>query len=267
MTNREIQSSGITLEPAKVNVEMQNSDSNVNLLSDKIVKKTQKSRESFINFVYNSRKNTVLGRDALNWGKFKRNNINNNNNFYIYQNNSFLFILAKLSTFYTMFYFILGCFFVGLTYVFATMLDRTQPRYFNTESTMAVRSTAAVGLYSYLFNCSFVSISFFCQIVGMGFRPQPYTHESLIRITNDSTQRRRIASSLKLFRNVFLLQNSDAKVHECSTEEPASTLPAGTACSFNWHHIVKTDNHPCSDKNLFGFLNEQPCILVKLNKV
>jgi hypothetical protein len=55
--------------------------------------------------------------------------------------------LAKLATFYSIFYFILGCFFVGLVYIFASILDRTQPRYYNTESTMAVRSPNAIGLY------------------------------------------------------------------------------------------------------------------------
>lgn len=44
------------------------------------------------------------------------------------------------------FYFCLGLFFVGMLQVFALILDRNVPRYYNTESTMAVRTTATVGL-------------------------------------------------------------------------------------------------------------------------
>ncbi|CAF3449093.1 unnamed protein product [Rotaria sp. Silwood1] len=108
MTNREIQSSDITVEPTNVNLELQNSNTTVNKLVDKNVKKTQNSTKSFTNFLYNSRQKTVLGRNALNW--------------------------AKLSIFYTILYLFLGFFFVGLTYVFASILDRTQPRYYNTET-------------------------------------------------------------------------------------------------------------------------------------
>jgi hypothetical protein len=101
----------------------------------------------------------------------------------------------------------------------------------------------------------------------MGFRPQPLIDSSLIPISNDRTQQKRIASSLRLFRDVFLLQNSDAQVEECSSENPATQLPPGAACSFNWFDIVKNEEHPCSDNNMYGFRHEQPCVLVKLNKV
>jgi len=101
----------------------------------------------------------------------------------------------------------------------------------------------------------------------MGFRPQPLTDSSLIQITNDPIQQKHISSSLKLFRDVFLLQKTDARTEECTVKEPASTLPSGTACLFDWSHIVKDEDHPCSDSNMFGFKYEQPCILVKLNKV
>jgi hypothetical protein len=66
---------------------------------------------------------------------------------------------------------------------------------------------------------------------------------------------------------VFLIQKSDAKTEVCSADNPAGDLPRGVACAFDWHDIVKSENHPCSDKNLFGFKQEEPCILVKLNKV
>jgi hypothetical protein len=101
----------------------------------------------------------------------------------------------------------------------------------------------------------------------MGFRPQPATDSSLIQITNDPVQQQRISSSLRLFRDVFLLQNADARTEECTAKQSAANLPDGVACSFNWFHIVNNQDHPCSDNNMYGFKNEQPCILVKLNKV
>lgn len=101
----------------------------------------------------------------------------------------------------------------------------------------------------------------------MGFRPQPLTDSSLIEITDNPDQQKRIASSLRLFRDVYLLQKADARIEECSMDQPASKLPEDTACAFNWFSIVNSKDHPCSDNTMYGFKNKQPCILVKLNKV
>ena len=101
----------------------------------------------------------------------------------------------------------------------------------------------------------------------MGFRPQPLIDSSLIEISNDRTQQKKVASSLRLFRDTFLLQSGDGQIERCSPNSPASNLPLGTACAFNWFNIVENQDHPCSDNNWYGFKNEQPCILVKLNKV
>ena len=48
--------------------------------------------------------------------------------------------------------------------------------------------------------------------------------------------------------------------------QPADSLPNGVACEFEWDDMIN-DNHPCADKYLNGFAKEEPCILVKLNKV
>ncbi len=113
---------------------------NAQLLHDNKVKlaankKKKSAGKSFGDFFYNPQRKTLLGRSSLNWGKNKFKFI------FIY-----IFILAKLAAFYTVFYFSLGCFFVGLLYIFALLLDREVPRYYNTESAMAVRTTATVGL-------------------------------------------------------------------------------------------------------------------------
>ncbi|CAF1115447.1 unnamed protein product [Rotaria sordida] len=189
--------------------------------NEEILPKNKNVEKPRTSFLYDPRRKTLLGRSSLNW--------------------------ARLALFYTIFYFCLGMFFVILLTAFAWMLDREVPRYYNKDSTMAVRTTATV--------------------VGMGFRPQPEIDDSLIRITSDPHQQIRIASSLRLYRDVYLIQRNDAKIEECSEVEPASELVPGTACSFNWFHIVNTADHPCSDNNMYGFKNEEPCVLVKLNKV
>ena len=101
----------------------------------------------------------------------------------------------------------------------------------------------------------------------MGFRPQPLVDSSLIRVSDDLIEQKRVASSLRLFRDIFLLQNADAQTEQCTRTTPAARLQPETACAFNWFDIVETDDHPCSDNNMYGFQQEQPCILVKLNKV
>ncbi|CAF4600034.1 unnamed protein product [Rotaria sp. Silwood1] len=190
-------------------------------LNEEIIQTNKKLDKSRTNFLYDPRRKTILGRSSLNW--------------------------LRLAAFYTVFYFCLGMFFVLLLYVFALMLDREIPTYYNKDSTMAVRTTATV--------------------VGMGFRPQPEVDDSLIRVTNNEHEQRRIASSLRLFRDIYLIQKADARTEECSEKETSADLVPGTACTFNWFHIVKTQDHPCSDNNMYGFKNEEPCVLVKLNKV
>mgnify|MGYP001121635150 CR=1 FL=1 len=101
----------------------------------------------------------------------------------------------------------------------------------------------------------------------MGFRPQPSIDSSLIQIPDNSKEQIRIASSLRLFRDVYLLQDTDTRTEVCSEKNPAVDLPENTACEFDWLKIVNDQNHPCSDNNLYGFKYEQPCVLVKLNKV
>lgn len=66
---------------------------------------------------------------------------------------------------------------------------------------------------------------------------------------------------------VFLLQKSDARTEKCTEKDPAYELPRGVACAFNWFDIVQNQNHPCSDNNYYGFKNQEPCVLVKVNKV
>lgn len=184
-------------------------------------KKKKSAVGSLLNFVYNSKRKTVLGRDAMNW--------------------------FKLALFYMIFFFCVSCFFTGLLYLFTLTLNSRIPKYYNEDSTMTVRTSAS--------------------IVGLGFRPQPNVRENRIIISDDPTQQNEMVSSLRLFRDVYLRQKPDARVERCTRDEPANELPQGVACEFDWSDIVRSKSHPCSEENLFGFKQKQPCILVKINKV
>lgn len=200
-------------------------EANIEVLDDKKkkkkIKKPKNPNEGFSNFLYNPRQKTVLGKDGLGW--------------------------AKLSAFYTGFYFFQGCFFLLLLYVFALFIDRHVPTYFNTESTMSVRTST--------------------PSVGMGYRPQPVIDDNIIRISDNPREQARIASSLRLYRDVFLIQKADAKTEKCTEKDSAGDLPPGYACAFNWFHVVENQDHPCSDNNMYGFRHEEPCVLVKVNKI
>lgn len=65
---------------------------------------------------------------------------------------------------------------------------------------------------------------------------------------------------------VYLTQKANPRADDCSPSKPADSLPPGFACEFEWDDMI-TDDHPCSDKYLNGFAKEEPCVLVKLNKV
>lgn len=68
-------------------------------------------------------------------------------------------------------------------------------------------------------------------------------------------------------RIVYLTQKGNVRAEQCSPRRTAEDLPSGVACAFDWDDIVTSDDHPCSDKNLNGFAKEEPCVLVKINKV
>ncbi|CAF0822034.1 unnamed protein product [Didymodactylos carnosus] len=183
-------------------------------------KKGKSTMSSLGRFIYDPQRKTFMGRSSDNW--------------------------AKVAIFYFAFYLFLALFFSAVVAVFALMLPRNEPRYYNRRSTMGVRGHVNI---------------------GMGFRPQPSIYSNLILITNDEHQQTKIASSLRLFRDVFLLQRRTDNVEECTPQNPAARLPEGLACSFHWFKIVPTQHHPCSDENKYGFAEEKPCVLIKLNKI
>lgn len=61
----------IVIVPANINAESRKSSKDNEKLSIRNERNKQSSGKAFANFLYNPRKRTVLGRDALNWGNLK----------------------------------------------------------------------------------------------------------------------------------------------------------------------------------------------------
>jgi hypothetical protein len=69
MASKNVQASDIFIERGDSNVDGRRSSIEDDSLSGKSEKRKRTSRKAIANFLYNPRKQTVLGRDALNWGK------------------------------------------------------------------------------------------------------------------------------------------------------------------------------------------------------
>ncbi|CAF0791701.1 unnamed protein product [Adineta ricciae] len=152
----------------------------------------------------------------------------------------------KTAIYYFFFYVCLGLFYSGMVAVFGAIISREEPRYWYHNSEMNDGGVV---------------------YIGMGFRPQPTIDDTLITIYNGSQAQNDTVSSLRNYRIQYLTQYDPTNLQECSPTEPASNLQASRSCQFSWNDIVVSDNHPCSENNLYGWTAGQPCILIKLNKI
>ena len=74
----------VVTAPANGEAESRRTSTEDEDLLDGTVKKKNNAGKAFANFLYNPRKKTVLGRDALNWGKLKKIRIKKIDSFYKY---------------------------------------------------------------------------------------------------------------------------------------------------------------------------------------
>jgi hypothetical protein len=70
MTSNTKEASDVLIAPTNANNELRRDSEDDDSLNGN-VKKKGKSVKAAVNFLFNPRKRTVLGRDALNWGKLK----------------------------------------------------------------------------------------------------------------------------------------------------------------------------------------------------
>lgn len=155
---------------------------------------------------------------------------------------------AKISFFYAIFYTCLASFFVGMLAVFVHFMPRDVPTYVGESSTMSQR-----GLNP-----------------GLGFRPMVDVEDHLINY-DPTTIDNPVDGYLRYVRNLkhFLDAKYGAPQEntlDCKTNTTYHhELHGGKVCPFDYKTIFK--NTPCTEENSFGYQSNQPCVLVKMNKI
>lgn len=140
---------------------------------------------------------------------------------------------AKLGLFYTVFYFCLASFFIGMFSVFIAVTPMDKPRYFANESVMN-----AVPLNP-----------------GLGFRPQPDIEDSLIKF-NPLIEDKEGTTRVGFYRHARNLKVFLQQKYECDSS---------TDCGFDYKKIF--ENTTCTEDKNFGYETNTPCVLVKLNRI
>ncbi|CAF0910849.1 unnamed protein product [Brachionus calyciflorus] len=159
---------------------------------------------------------------------------------------------GKITLFYTIFYTCLGSFFIGLLALFIRFMPVDRPTYIGVDSTMSVRGINP----------------------GLGFRPQIDVEDHLISI-NPTLAEDSKYGFLKYVRNLENFLNAKygpvpdefkGDVIQCNANSSyANEMNYGKACEFEPEKEFK--NTPCTKENSYGYNTNQPCVLVKLNKV
>lgn len=183
-------------------------------------RESQSRLQKFRTFLWNASEGTILGRNAISWG--------------------------KISLYYSIFYFLLGGFFVLLFAVFVTTLGKQFPTLYNVESVMDYKGVNP----------------------GLGFRPMPDFTKNTIFL--DSTENReKFYKSYASYVTDFLEQNNTiTNIVDCMINE-ASYLEDGKVCRYSYSGLVDSESHPCwiSNSTMAGYDQGSPCVVIKLNRI
>lgn len=173
------------------------------------------------NFIWNSNTKEFCGRSGASW--------------------------AKVSLFYSIFYAMLGAFFIGMLAVFFQIMPLDKPTYYGEESTMAQK-----GLNP-----------------GLGFRPQIDVEDNLITFNpqtydNAGTGYKQYFDNLKIF-----LEKHYSPVEgaiECiEGQDYTEEFNKGKSCAFNYKTLFESTN--CTEALDYGYSTHKVCVLVKMNKI
>jgi sodium/potassium-transporting ATPase subunit beta len=180
-------------------------------------------------FIVNPETREIIGRDGLSW--------------------------AKVSACYFVFYTMLGTFFVALLAVFVATMSRQTPTYYSETSVMATRSELNPGL---------------------GFRPQLDPEDHLIYFGNNESTRlgeiELLTRNLNIYLDKFYDQRSDKTTNElkdCDHRDLAQLRlefkEKHAHCAFDYRSML--DNTDCSPSENYGYAQNGPCVLIKLNRI
>lgn len=149
---------------------------------------------------------------------------------------------AKIGLFYLVFYSCLALFFAIMLAGFFATLDSRAP--------------TQKGLYSLI-----------KANPGMGFKPMPNTESTLIKFRQgeESSYRLLTANIDEFFKAYNKTRESTTNSRNCSLMKSNMTLedPRNEFCEFDLHDL----GTECTAKNNYGYNNNKPCVLLKINKV
>jgi sodium/potassium-transporting ATPase subunit beta len=177
-------------------------------------------KDGFGKFLWNGEKKEFLGRSGASW--------------------------AKIGLCYSIFYFCLASFFIGMLAVFFQIMPMDRPTYFAEESVMSRKGPLNPGL---------------------GFRPQIDVEDRMINF-NPAVYEKGYKQYTDNLRNFIeaKYQDQEGDLIDCvDGQDYAEELRKGKSCKYDYKKIFAETN--CTVENHFGYKTNKVCVLLKLNKI
>lgn len=139
---------------------------------------------------------------------------------------------VEIGVFYLIYYSLLAGFFVGMLAIFYQTVDESKPKLTGTDSLLKANP-------------------------GMGFQPMPDVEYTLVRFRKDPKTYHDIVESIK---KVLKTYKEEKKGVPCGYD---TERPTGKSCAVNYTALTEE----CNEGNSFGYADEQPCVLMRLNRI
>lgn len=179
-------------------------------------------KEGFGKFLWNGEKKEFLGRTGASW--------------------------AKIGLCYSVFYFCLASFFIGMLSVFFQIMPMDRPTYFAEESVMARKAPLNPGL---------------------GFRPQIDVEDKLISFNPAVYENgyKPYSENLRIFLEAKYPDQTpgDDLISCVDGQDHSEELRSGKSCEYDYKKIFAETN--CTAEKNFGYNTNRVCVLLKLNKI
>lgn len=169
---------------------------------------------------------------------------------------------AKISLFYFCFYIGLASFFAAFVAVFMAIIDKRTPTYTGLSNVMSRQAI----------NGKIIGVN-----PGLGFRPQPDSQKTLIRIKSSSKLRenqynyQEYVDLLESFLSFYTTKDKIGdQVIDCNENSNLKNLEtqfeANKVCRFEFVEMFGPNNM-CTKERNFEFDKAKPCIVLKMNKI
>ena len=177
-------------------------------------------KDGFGKFLWNGEKKEFLGRTGGSW--------------------------AKIGLCYSIFYFFLASFFIGMLAVFFQIMPMDKPTYYAEESVMAQKGPLNPGL---------------------GFRPQIDVEDNMINFNPTVYDKgyKQYADNLRNFLEAKYKDQEGDLIDCVDGQDYSGELRKGKSCKYDYKEIFGETN--CTNENHFGYNSNKVCVLLKLNKI